>query len=197
MALRISGKKADKYSDEDLLTGYINEKSLDLLGILYERYMPMVYGVCLKYYKERERSQDAVMGIFEKLVTELDRHKVENFRSWLYVLTKNYCLMELRQINSERSGVRSLEKEEKFFMENDYELHPIDRNDNNIDKALEYCIDRLKDEQQKCIRLFYYESRSYREIADLLRMDELKVKSLLQNGKRNLKICLESTHERE
>jgi len=197
MALGLQKKKNGNPSDRQLIDDYLSSGKLDSLGLLYGRYIDLVYGVCLKYFKNREKSKDAVMDIFEKLVTELERHKVENFRSWLYVLAKNYCLMELRSSKKEINKVINIEDHAYMFMENDFQMHPVDASDINNDEVLEKCIEQLKEAQKKCIRLFYYENKCYREIAGLLEMDERKVKSHLQNAKRNLKICMEKNYEEE
>ena len=76
-------------------------------------------------------------------------------------------------------------------MESADEMHPLDREDNSIEDALKNCIEKLKSEQKQCIEMFYYQKLCYQEIAVKLNMEEKKVKSYLQNGKRNLKICLE------
>ncbi len=187
--LEISGKHQE-ISDEKLLEKFIKLGNLDMLGELYSRYMHLVYGVSLKYLNDRDDAQDAVMNIFEKLIDDLPRHEVQNFKSWLYVLTKNHCLMEIR---SRKSTYRRLEglKIEQEIMESADEMHPIDREDDPIGEALKACIERLKSEQKQCIQLFYYKKLCYQEVAEELKMDEKKVKSYLQNGKRNLKICLE------
>ena len=192
--LEISGKHQE-ISDERLLEKFRKSGNLDLLGELYSRYMHLVYGVSLKYLNDRDDAQDAVMNIFEKLIDDLPRHEVQNFKSWLYVLTKNHCLMEIR---SRKSTDRRLEglKIEQEFMESADEMHLIDREDNAIGEALKACIERLKSEQKQCIQLFYYKKLCYQEVAEELNMDEKKVKSYLQNGKRNLKICLEGKNVR-
>lgn len=195
--MRLSPEDREQHNEQDLrmLNEYLETGSIDILGELFRKYMPLIYGVCLKYLSNREESQDAVMSIFEKLVTEAGKHSVSNFRSWLYVMTKNYCLMSLRSKGSERDRLKLAGQESSFFMENGYELHPVDREDEINDRALEECIEKLKREQKECIRLFYYEKMSYIEISARLDLDEKKVKSHLQNAKRNLKICLETGHE--
>ncbi len=169
---------------------------LRILGELYEGYMHLVYGVCLKYLKDREESMDAVMQIFEKLISVIPEQKIENFRSWLHVVTKNYCLMQLRSKQTDNRKFNEWTIDPGNFMENGSSLHPIDSEDHEIDKVLEDCIEELKDEQKECIRQFYYEDRCYSEIAKNLGIDEKKVKSNLQNGKRNLKLCMEEKNER-
>ncbi|MEE4214738.1 MAG: sigma-70 family RNA polymerase sigma factor [Bacteroidales bacterium] len=197
MALRPRRKSIESKSDGDLLQAYRLSGKLEILGVLYSRYMPLVYGLCLKYFKNREMSRDAVMDIFEKLITELGRHKVDNFRSWLYVLSKNHCLMQLRKPGKDIGISLDMEENEYLFMENDPGLHHPGVGDDESMKLLEYCIDKLKKEHRECIRLFYYDNKCYREIADLMNIEEKKVKSHLQNAKRKLKICMEGNNEKE
>lgn len=195
MALRIGAERGKERSDAALLESFRQSGDMDMLGELYKRYMSLVYGVCLKYLKNRDEAQDAVMGVFEKLIIETTRHNIENFKSWLYVLSKNYCLMQLRSASSENERFKRMQAESFSFMENGEDLHPIDEDKPVNEKALEDCINKLKEEQLQCIRLFYYDNKCYREIATMLKLDENKVKSYLQNAKRNLKICLESGNE--
>ena len=174
--LEISGKHPNS-TDEELLQLFHRNGSLDTLGELYSRYMHLVYGVSLKYLGNREDARDIVMQIFEKLIIDLPGQDV-------------------RKIRSKKSTDGRMEgyKIEQEFMESEQELHPIDEEDQSVDEALKHCIEQLKTEQKQCIKLFYYEKLCYQEIADKLDMNEKKVKSYLQNGKRNLKICLERTN---
>jgi RNA polymerase sigma-70 factor (ECF subfamily) len=187
-------KKSIVRSDEELLNEFIHSGDLEVLGELYSEYMHLVYGVCLKYLKNREESKDAVMQIFEKLIIEVPKHNIDNFKNWLYVVTKNYCLMHLRSEKTISQKLQEWMAESIVFMENTPVLHPIDEDEQNIDKELENCIEKLKGEQKECILMFYYEKRCYNEIALSLNFDEKKVKSHLQNAKRNLKLCLEEKH---
>lgn len=162
-----------------------------MLGELYSRYMHLVYGVCLKYLRNREESRDAVMSIFEKIASEPERHRPDNFRAWLYVVTKNFCLMELRSAASGKVKYDKWAMEQDIFVESEPFLHPVDREGSETDRALRECIEKLSRLQRESVELFYFNNKCYREIAEMIGSDEKKVKSLLQNGKRNLKICLE------
>ncbi len=184
-------KRAIKEKDEELLKRFREGGDIEILGQLYERYMHLVYGVCLKYLEEREAAKDEVMNIFGKLVTGVPEQEILNFKTWLYVVTKNHCLMLLRSRKSEAAHREIMLADPTFFMEKETELHPVE-NDEELDmKRLEECIGKLKEEQRKCIQLFYYEGFGYKEISQRLGMEERKVKSYIQNGKRNLKICME------
>jgi len=178
----------DKSTDKELLVAFKETGDIAHLSTLYQRYMDLVFGVCLKYFKDQERCKDAVMDIFGELNIKLKQHDVENFKGWLHVLTRNYCLMQLRsprnikttefspglmysEQNSHLNG-EALEKEENF-------------------KKLEQCLGALPEEQQQTVRLFYLEGKCYNEIAEITGFEWNKVRSYIQNGKRNLKICIE------
>ncbi len=183
-------KSQTKESDENLIREYLSTKNLELLGALYQRYTYMVYGVCLKYYKDREESKDTVMQIFERLIDEIEKHEVGNFRAWLYVMTKHYCLRQLQKKNSSSKKFKQFYDEK--IMESTIELSPIDEiPEKDLSSALRECIEKLKIEQKNCIELFYLKEKCYQEVSEELSIPLNKVKSYIQNGKRNLKICLE------
>lgn len=186
-------KPQNNTSDIDLIATYKASGDLDVLGELYQRYMYLVYGVSLKYFKTSEDAQDAVMQIFELLIDKLRKHEVQNFKSWLHVLTKNYCLMALR---SRKTGMASLVDFASLDMENEALAHHDNETEleQNIVK-LEECIKKLKDDQKRCVELFYLENKCYQEIVKLTNFELKKVKSYIQNGKRNLKICIERSEK--
>jgi len=176
-------------SDEDLLHRYQQAGELEVLGTLYERYMELVYGVGLKYLKAEEAAEDAVMAIFEELTQKVKAHQIKNFKSWLYVLARNHCLMKLRK--QQRTLTVSFEPE---FMQSEQAEHPTFEWDNLEDiqlEALRACLDELPEEQKHCIEQFYYEGKSYKQIAEDNDEELGKVRSYIQNGRRNLKICME------
>lgn len=179
--------KSLNVTDDELLTRFTSSNDPDVLGQLYTGYMHMVYGVCLKYLKSRDEAMDGVMQIFEKLMVEIPRQKIENFGSWLHVVTKNYCLMQLRAEKTRQERMQEWMNDSVSFMENEPFLHPVDEDAPEMDRMLMDCIEKLKDEQKECIRQFYFGNRCYNEIATIMRTDEKKVKSHLQNAKRNLK----------
>lgn len=180
-------KPLTEVTDEELIHAYKESGEVEVLGHLFTRYTAMVYGVCLKYLKDRTEAQDAVMNVFEKLVHVLMEHEISYFKSWLYVTSRNHCLMYLRSAKGKHT-----EELSPFIMEsgNFGHLEEADELEGNLVK-LEECIEKLAGEQQRCIRLFYLKQKSYQEITALTGFDLNKVKSYIQNGKRNLKICME------
>jgi len=174
-------------SDSELIFLYKKTGDLSLFGELYKRYTALVYGVCLKYLKDRDEARDASMQLFEKLIETLKSHDVENFKSWLYVSARNHCLMQIRS----KKG-KFKEEIDARGMENQFLLHPEEGNDLEGDlEKLEGCIKRLAAGQQECVRLFYLSEKCYKEITAVTGFELNQVKSFIQNGKRNLKICME------
>jgi RNA polymerase sigma factor (sigma-70 family) len=181
--------KPEDADDINLLHNYRESGDLTGLGKLYERYMPLIFGICLKYLKDEDTAKDAVMGIFEELVIKAKQHDVKQFRSWVYVLARNYCLMQLR------AGKKMETVNLDDFMEFNPVLHPDDNNKEAALSALERCMEKLSAPQKQSVDLFYLKEKCYKEIVELTGFSINDVKSYIQNGKRNLKICLEKSSE--
>lgn len=174
-------------SDEDLLKAYQASGNQDELATLYMRYTDLVLGVCLKYLKDREDAKDAVMNIYQELIQKLKTHQVDNFKSWLYVVAKNHCLMQLRK--TQKTVV--VEFKPDFMQSEDFShLDDILEKEKEFQK-LGRCIAGLNEEQKNIITLFYLEGKCYNEIVAQTGLDWNRVRSLVQNGRRNLKICMD------
>jgi RNA polymerase sigma factor (sigma-70 family) len=174
-------------TDAELVQQYKQTSNLQVLGALYQRYMDLVYGVCLKYLKEPEDAKDAVINLFEELVGKVQKHEIENFRSWLHQVAKNHCLMRLRSAQK-----TLLVKMDTGLMQSEENVHldgVFDKEENF--KQLEYCLEQLVVQQRQAIELFYIEGKCYNEIAEKTGLEWNKVRSFIQNGRRNLKLCME------
>jgi RNA polymerase sigma factor (sigma-70 family) len=184
---------ASELPDRELVSLFRTSGNMDALAVLFQRYMDLLYGVCLKYLKQPETAKDAVMQIFEELVAKLPKHEVDNFKSWLYTLAKNYCLMQLRtpkNLKTTEFNPDSMQLEEEMH------LNGIQLKEDNLQK-LEHCLQTLSSEQKKAVELFYLQNKCYKEIAEATGIEWNKVRSFIQNGRRNLKICMEKEPETE
>jgi RNA polymerase sigma-70 factor (ECF subfamily) len=181
-------KNNAKESDEALLKNYRDTLDITVLGVLFDRYLSLLYGVCLKYFRNVPDAKDGVMQIVESLPEKIVQQEIRNFKSWLYVVCKNYCLMELRKISKNKNVVF-----QESFMEYTDEFHlDVIMEDERRLQVLNACIGLLPPHQSKAIKLFFMQDLSYKEISDATGNDVTKVKSFIQNAKRNLKICLEN-----
>lgn len=179
----------DGLPDKELVAKYKGSRDINVAGQLFQRYMDLLFGVCFKYFGEAERSKDAVMQIFEELLVRLDKHEVENFGGWLYTMAKNHCLMQLRSPKNMKTSAFSGEN-----MQSGEDLHLTAVMEKEAELTrLEKCLETLPDEQQQSVRLFYLEEKCYKDIAEMTGIEWNKIRSYIQNGRRNLKICMEKS----
>jgi RNA polymerase sigma-70 factor (ECF subfamily) len=192
--------KQDKHShitDQELLEQFYADHNNEWLGILLQRYTLLLLGVCMKYLKDEDEAKDSVQQVFLKVIQELHKYKVEYFKSWLYMVAKNHCLMRLRdrqarpadsfgrgkmtvEINERLSATPEEETDRQALLQNDYTL-----------ELMGDALKELAPEQQQCVTLFYLEKKTYQQVSDKTKFTMLQVKSYIQNGKRNLKILIE------
>lgn len=184
---RISGKGRERLTEAELLHSYYQGGDLHVLAELYQPHMELIFSICYKYLRKEEEAQDAVMQLFEKLVVDLRVHQVDNFKSWLHSVARNYCLMEMRKQKVVVGEELADSNEVVAEWDGTEEALQLDRNL----LALENCMQQLATEQRSAVQLFYMEEKCYREIADQTGYELSKVKSYIQNGKRNLKICMD------
>ena len=184
----------NRISDEKLVNRFRKTGDPGIIGELYYRYVHLVYGVSMKFLKDREESRDATMQVFESLFNKLKKQEIQKFRSWLYVITKNHCLMILRSKSHESTWDETYQLADEF-MDFDNNMHPLGKEPLDSEhQVLNKCIESLSKNQKECIQLFYYKKKCYKEIAVLKQYKIKKVKSYIQNGKRNLKNCIEKLH---
>jgi len=187
-------KNYNLYSDEELVESYRLSGDIEVFSALFIRYSHLILGVCLKYLKNKEDAKDELMNIYEKASTELINHKIEHFRGWVYVISRNHCLMKLRKEKNNKQV--PFEEVSARFMESSEEWHPLNsERESDKESKLTACMESLGKEQKSCVKEFYFDKLSYQQIAVKFGISEGNVKSHIQNGKRNLKICIERSQE--
>ncbi|MFZ5553854.1 MAG: RNA polymerase sigma factor [Bacteroidota bacterium] len=182
-----------QYSDEYLVEHYRQSGNSFFVGELYKRYSLPVTAICFSYFKERNETEDTVMEVFEMVLADLKKYEVQNFKAWLLTSVKHYCLKKKEKNQRKTEKERDFKKTEKHFMELQEELSPTDKeaDTERVLVQLQQAISQLKGEQKTCLELFYLQDQSYQEIAESTGYDINKVKSYIQNGKRNLKLFME------
>jgi RNA polymerase sigma factor (sigma-70 family) len=182
-------------SDLELLQLYKLNGDAVIFGLLYKRHATMALGVANKYLQPEDDAKDAVMQVFEQLLQNINYHKIDNFKSWLYSVVKNFCLMKLRKeknltIVREEEGKNIFSVVEKEQLLHQDEVKLKESNLTNLEMAIE----TLNEEQKKCIELFYLQQKSYAEVVEITGYTLNNVKSFIQNGKRNLKLKMQSVY---
>ena len=196
MFLKLFSKNPKPPSDLELVQRYQETEDLAYVGELFERYTDMVYLVCRKYLPNEDTSKDATMQVFEQLIQSLKKHQIANFKSWLHVTAKNHCLMQLRAQKSKPTF--SLDAESSLHVQFSDGLHHSSGEAESLEQdwqLLEKALDGLPPEQRFCLELFYLQEKSYGQIAEQTGYDVNRVRSYIQNGRRNLKIYVEKHHD--
>ncbi len=181
------------FDDLQLVAQYKETGDNALVGELHSRHAHLIFGVCMKYLKDEDEAQDASMQIFEKLLKDLKKHEVQQFKAWLHMVCKNFCLMQLRSGQSKLKRDKEMHKDMASFVESDPEVHLTSANTKELQLTfMEECIKGLNAEQKLCVELFFLQEKSYQEVTEMTSYKMNNVKSYIQNGKRNLKICIEN-----
>ncbi len=184
----------DRYADAgEYVAAYRATGDLAVLGELYEQHMELVYAVCYNYLRDEDEAKDAVMHLFEQLVTDLRRHDVQQFQPWLHSVARNYCLMLLRKKQAHPTAALLTPDTADDPADDLPVLISEEPGNAELEEDLtrmEACLQTLPAEQRTCLTLFYLEKKSYAEVAHLTGYDGKQVKSYLQNGRRNLKLCM-------
>lgn len=189
-----SSSKQEIDSDLELIAKYKETEDIKHVAELFQRYTSLIVGTSYKYLKNSEDAQDAMMEIFEELLPKLLVHEVSNFKSWLYSLTRNHCLMKLRK----RKGIIEVDLEEEKFENKFMESPSFEHLDSEAPTETDLLTDalgQLKDHQKTCVEMFFLKEMSYKQVADATGFEMNKVKSYIQNGKRNLLLILSKTQK--
>ncbi|MCW3082904.1 MAG: polymerase subunit sigma-70 [Bacteroidetes bacterium] len=191
--LRMYATELHTLDDLQLVARYKQTGDNNCVGVLFQRYTHLVFGVCMKYLKDEDDSKDASMQLFEKLLTDLKKHEIQQFKAWLHMVCKNFCLMQLRSGSAKLKHNKAMQQDLGALMETDLNAHLVHENTKEIQLThMEECMKGLNEEQRLCVELFYLQEKSYSEITETTSFSMNNVKSYIQNGKRNLKICIES-----
>jgi RNA polymerase sigma-70 factor (ECF subfamily) len=176
-------------TDLELLERYRSTRDPACLGALFERYAHLALGVSLRYLRNREDAEDAVMEVYEHLTSALLKHEVANFKSWLYSVVANHCRMALRR----RKGMPLAVEASEELLDAVLASVPAPATDEDKERdfqALAKALARLGEGQKRCLELFYLEGHSYVEVARRSGLALNEVKSHIQNGKRSLRILM-------
>jgi len=174
-------------TDEVLVASYKRTGDLNVLSELYQRYMELLYGLCLKYLKDEDDAKDAVLNIYEELILKVKKYEVQNFKAWVYQVARNHCLMKLRsdkKFTMANIDVSLVQNEETAHLNGVMEKEEHFRH-------LDFCMEQLVPAQKQAVALFYLEGKCYNEISESTGIEWSQVRSYIQNGRRNLKICMD------
>jgi RNA polymerase sigma-70 factor (ECF subfamily) len=185
-------KKKEYSSDEELLKHYKQSGNKEVFADLFKKHVSVVYGTCLFYLQDKDEAQDATMQLFEKLLLDINNREIENFKGWLSFVVRNHCISIIRKNKSQNKNIKSyyeFEYEDANY-ETEEKINAV--SDDVMLANMKQCLPKLKENQRKCVELFYLNNKSYQDIANETEFSLNEIKSYIQNGKRNLKLLLEN-----
>ncbi len=185
-------KKKEYNSDEELLKHYKQSGNKELFADLFKKHVSVVYGTCLFYLQDKDEAQDATMQLFEKLLLDINNREIDNFKGWLSFVVRNHCISIIRKNKSQNKNIKSyyeFEYEDSNY-ETEEKINAV--SDDMMLENMKHCLPKLKENQRVCVELFYLNNKSYQDIANQTGFTLNEIKSYIQNGKRNLKLLLES-----
>lgn len=184
-------KKKEYNSDEELLKQYKQSGNKELFADLFKKHVSAVYGTCLFYLQDKDEAQDATMQLFEKLMLDINKREIDNFKGWLSFVVRNHCISLIRKNKSASKNIQSyyeFEYENPSYEEEE-KINSI--SDDVLLENMKSCLPKLKENQRICVELFYLKNKSYQDIANETPFSLNEIKSYIQNGKRNLKLLIE------
>ena len=155
---RLTPDRYQHISDNTLLEKFYADKDNQWLGILLQRYTMLLFGVCMKYLKNEDDAKDSVQQVFLKAIAELHKYKVAYFKSWIYMVAKNHCLMKLRD---KQGKTPALLNEQSMAIEEEAVSVQAHLDKDRMLDAMTAAIEELNAEQKQCVTLFYLDKKSY------------------------------------
>jgi len=179
-------RKTSNNSDEELLALYMQTNSPDYFGELYNRYIPLIYGLSLKHLRCAERAEEATSELFKMLLPEISGYEIKDFKTWIYNVAKNHCSQAYRK------DKHILVEIDSSVKESDHVLHLLENGSKYEKEILSRCIEKLPKQQKITISKFFMDKMSYTDIAEQTGYLLQTVKNQIQNGRKNLKISIEN-----
>jgi RNA polymerase sigma-70 factor (ECF subfamily) len=155
----------------------IRKGDVSAFSFLVERYQNMVYSLALKLLKNTEDAEEMAQDTFIKAFQKLDMYEGKSkFSTWLYSITYNACISELRKrrvhfssLEDQRISDQDEMKMHSYFSENKKE---------DQERYLTIALGKLPGDDQVLVTLYYYENQSMDEISVItgLTVSNIKVK---------------------
>lgn len=171
-------------SDRQLVWMYEETGVREYFSELFMRYLPLIYGVSLKYIPDEQQAQDAVKRLFDNLLDEFDKSDLTNyeFRDWLYRHTHDYLVAyakenRLYERNYFAAGMESRLSERAFEC-----AKILEDGGHDAEDLMEIARPYLSRQENKCLEQFFLKRRSFRTISSSTGYLTGAVKKYIETG---------------
>lgn len=160
--------------DSEQKNNALTQENIDVIMADCEQYRNQLIKHCLQYFEcEYEHAEDCVQDAFVALYENLKKGiEIHNYKSWLYSVTLNYKNKAIKD-KIKRNEYEFTDNEEKDTTINNaisYNPDYVDSmvSDETIEERAIHIISKLKPDEKKLFKLYYWEHKKLKEIAELL-----------------------------
>jgi RNA polymerase sigma-70 factor (ECF subfamily) len=170
---------------------------------LVEAYQKKVFNIALGMLNNYDDASDIAQEVFIRVFKSIKSFKGESaFSTWLYRITTNACLDELRKSKNKTKNIVSID-EDIHFEDGEAARQIVDDSPspdmiveaNELKNIVNDAIEELSEEHKTVIILREIQGFSYEEIADIIKSPQGTVKSRISRARNILKDILKNKME--
>jgi len=163
----------------------VRKGNVQAFSFLVEKYQKLVYTLALKLLKKPEEAEEMAQDTFIKAYQKLDSYEGKSkFSTWLYSITYNACISELRK---RRIEFKSLD-DRQISDQDEQKMHDYYRETKKEDqeKYLNLALEKLPEDDQVLVTLYYYENQSMDEISVITGLTVSNVKIKIHRARKRM-----------
>jgi len=158
--------------------------------VLYDKYSPLFYAICLRYVKNEVEAEDILVESFYKIFKKIDQFRGNgSFEGWMKRIVINQALMQIRKNSNLNLHV---ELEKAYSVKSEAEII-----DNINYQEILKLIKELPTGYKTVFNLYVIEGYKHREIAEILNISINTSKSQLILAKKKLRELYKKKHDQK
>lgn len=178
-------------SEDEKIVELVQKGDINAFSVLVKRYEVKIKRYGKKFFSDNQDIEDIVQNVFIKTYKNIQSFDIKRkFSSWIYRIAHNEFVNVLRK---RKKGLQlfNLDVVLPYLLDEEKINQQIDFQE--IKQGLEHCLKKIDIKYREPIILYYLESMSYKQIADIMRIPISTVGIRIKRGKKMLKLCYEKT----
>ena len=155
-----------------------------------EKYQKPIFSYLYRFlYQNKEAAEDITQVVFLKIYQNLNKiDATKSIKSWIFRIAHNEAANYLRSSSRKKESLLDDEQWSKFSNPDDQKEDISDQYGEIIQLALK----KIKPKYREVIVLYYFEEKSYDEIAEILNSSTSTIGTLIRRAKQQLKKILDN-----